>query len=448
MPNDTTVAALNTADIQDSNRIRGDYGDIAGLVSSIREFGIIQPIVIQRQQPNGNDISLPYLLVAGGRRLAALRQLGTTSLRHGVEFIWRDEDVSTSEGKLRLQALELEENLKRKSLTWSEEVLGKKRLLEIMESIHGSRKWSPRPGIEATGFGVRTLASLLGENEATTSRDIQMARYVEKVPALGKLPTKQDAFRKLGVAVTIASMQASAASSTPDPAKAPQVPDWRLYRGKFQDSISQVADSSVDLVATDLPYDIGVGGSTSAHAAGLNQFLDSHDSDTLSDMLHEVAGESYRILAPNRYAVFFFGVDYYVELKQALEAVGFTVDPYWFIWSRNRTAPPSPARYAKRYDPALIASKGSPVLLRPNLGNLLEVPSVSGADRLHSAQKPVAVMEHFILDMTAPGSTVVDLMAGSGTTGVAALKNKRKAILFEKEEPNCVLIESRLRAIK
>jgi len=49
--------------------------------------------------------------------------------------------------------------------------------------------------------------------------------------------------------------------------------------------------------------------------------------------------------------------------------------------------------------------------------------------------------------MCTEGATVVDLMAGSGSTGVAALKNKRRAILFELEENNCTLIESRLGAL-
>lgn len=439
------VETVQLCNIIDTDRIRHDLGDLDGLVASIREFGIIQPIVLQREPTQ-------TLLVAGGRRLSALRRIGQADLLHGKDFIWRDEDISRPDYAMRLQALELEENLKRKELTWSEVVLGKQRLLEIEQSIHGESKAGTLREGESRGFGVRTLSSMLGESVASTSRDLDLAAYVKKFPMLAKLPTKQDALRKLGVAVTIAGMQASAKTNatqtSQDPTKAPTELPWRLYRGKFQDNIRQVSDSSVDLVATDLPYDIGVGGSTSAHAAGLNQFVDNHSPSNLMDMLSDVAIETYRILAPNRYAIFFFGFAYYRELYDSLTSAGFTIDDYPFIWIRNRTAPPSPARYAKTYDPALVCSKGDTTLLRPNLGNSMSVPSVSGVDRFHSAQKPVEIMERFILDMTSINSTVVDLMAGSGTTGVAALKNKRRTILFEMEEQNCILIESRLKAIK
>lgn len=438
---EVTVQLVN---INVGDRIRDDFGDLAGLKASIKEYGIIQPIVITRDQ---------LKLIAGGRRLRALTELGYKELIHGQQFVFRDEV-----DPLRLQAMELEENLKRKDLEWSEIVLGKQRLLKLMQNIHGEKKLGHASKVVGSvnsdnrGFGVRDLAAMLGESPATTSQDLEVAGYVEKFPSLAKLPTKNDARRKLGAAVIVASMKAVAekkkiqASLGTDGqgAAAPKPRLWELHRGEFQSNIVNIQDASVDLIATDLPYACGLGDSSAAHGAGLGGFGDTFDNASLSSLLKDVAKESYRILANNRFAVFFFGANYYVDLYQALTQVGFIVDPYWFIWRRDRTAPPSPSRYAKTYDPALICSKGTPTLLRPNLGNFADIASVRGSDRLHAAQKPVEVMERFVLDMTAEGATVVDMFAGSGTTGVAAVKNKRHAILFEKEEPNCVLIESRL----
>lgn len=444
MPNDEIIAVSN---IIDTDRIRGEMGDLNALAESIREYGIIQPIVLQRQV----DSERP-LLVAGGRRLAALRLLGTGNVRHGKEYIWRDEDISTSTGRIRLQAVELEENLKRQDLSWSEIALGKQKLLALMQELKGIGG----PGRGRTdGFSQKSLASMLGENEATTSRDLELASYVTKFPALASLPTPADARRKIQVAVTVAAMQGLAKKKAADAAAAhaasgvttplPKTKLWELYHGLFEDNIANINDSSVDLVLSDLPYDIGLGGSTAAHGAGLGQFSDNNID--LGVLLPRVAVESYRILRPNRFAVFFYGMAYHQEFKDALTQAGFTVDDYPFIWKRNRTAPPSPSRYAKCYDPALIASKGSPTLLRPNLGNFLDITSVTGSDRLHAAQKPVEVMERFVLDMTTEGATIVDLMAGSGSTGVASVKNKRHCVLFELVEQNCLLIESRLGAL-
>lgn len=449
-----------------TGRMRRAPGDVFQLAESIKRYGIIQPIVLTRK----------CHLIAGGRRFAALTLLKQTVLRHNIDFVYNDE-----EDPLRLKAMELEENLKREDLHWSEVILGKQQLLDIMVGIHGEAKAGHRKQGVPEGFGIRSLAAMLGENPSTTSRDLELAAYVAKHPMLASLPTAADARRKLGVAVTVAMMQQTAKTSTvsgiapaaynsrPDistvvgpvvrdaalhgvtgPALSlelqttQQVEDrWCLYEGRFQDNIPQVADTSVDLILTDLPYNIGLGTSNASHSAGLGSFSD--DGIDMSVLCSEVAVEAYRVLRDDRFAVFFYGMNYHEVLYDCLTTAGFTVDPYPFIWLRDRTAPPDGfARYSKSYDPAFICSKGVPRFIRPNLANSLAVPSVRGSERLHAAQKPVAIMQKFIEDMTTPGCAVLDMFAGAGTTGEASLRTGRKAILFELEASNCLLIRSRL----
>lgn len=477
---DECVAVSN---IIDTDRVRRNYGDIEGLAASILRFGIIQPIILSRVGVGGGD-KIRIILVAGGRRLAAVRHIGKTELHHGKDFVWRDEDLSNPEGAMRLQAVELEENLRRSDLHWSETILGKAKLFDLMQSIHGASKGqgAGRTSVFDKGFGVRTLAAMLGENPSTTSRDLELASFVTKHPLLAQLPTAADARRKLGVAVTVAAMQALAKTSVVSKSKHPLLPAgsqivggdttastsggrtenpdgsvpplvalpvderWVLYNGRFQDNITVVDNESVDLVLTDLPYNIGLGDSSASHSAGLSGFNDSNLD--IAVLCSDVATQSYRVLRDNRFAVFFYGMNYHQELYDCLTTAGFTVDVYPFIWLRDRSAPPDGfARYSKTYDPAFIASKGTPRFIRPNLPNTLAVSSVRGADRLHAAQKPIAVMQKFIEDMTTPGCIVLDMFAGAGTTGEAALRTQRKAILFELEQTNCVLTRSRLGAI-
>jgi len=66
---------------------------------------------------------------------------------------------------------------------------------------------------------------------------------------------------------------------------------------------------------------------------------------------------------------------------------------------------------------------------------------------VHQTQKPVELMERLIQMYTNPGETVLDFCMGSGTTGVAALKQGRNFIGFEKEEEFYILASSRLQAI-
>lgn len=52
---------------------------------------------------------------------------------------------------------------------------------------------------------------------------------------------------------------------------------------------------------------------------------------------------------------------------------------------------------------------------------------------LHPTQKPVALYEYLIRTYTQPGDVVLDPFAGSGTTGLAALKTGRQYILGDSD---------------
>jgi site-specific DNA-methyltransferase (adenine-specific) len=65
--------------------------------------------------------------------------------------------------------------------------------------------------------------------------------------------------------------------------------------------------------------------------------------------------------------------------------------------------------------------------------------------RLHPTQKPVALFEYLIKTYTSEGDLVLDNCAGSGTTGVAAIRTKRDYILIEKEEKYYQIILERIK---
>ena len=91
------------------DRQRRELTGIEELADSIRKIGLIHPIVIT---PEGS-------LVAGERRLRAHEHMGLTHIL--VQFT---TDLPEDE----LEAIELEENIKRKSLAWKEEVAAVSRI--------------------------------------------------------------------------------------------------------------------------------------------------------------------------------------------------------------------------------------------------------------------------------------------------------------------------------
>ena len=88
--------------------------------------------------------------------------------------------------------------------------------------------------------------------------------------------------------------------------------------------------------------------------------------------------------------------------------------------------------------------------------NLWKLPLCAGRERLkkpsgkklHSAQKPQALLERIIAISTQPGDLVFDPMAGTGTTGAIARRLGRHYLLIEKEPEYVEAARLRLKGIE
>jgi ParB family chromosome partitioning protein len=99
-------------DIVAKNRIRKDLGDIEALAESLKRYGQISPIVINRKN----------VLIAGGRRLEAAKMLGWQNINAVM--------LDTS-NKLELLELEVEENKYRKDFNDDEAAEAAKKIEKL-----------------------------------------------------------------------------------------------------------------------------------------------------------------------------------------------------------------------------------------------------------------------------------------------------------------------------
>jgi site-specific DNA-methyltransferase (adenine-specific) len=76
--------------------------------------------------------------------------------------------------------------------------------------------------------------------------------------------------------------------------------------------------------------------------------------------------------------------------------------------------------------------------------SILDFSNAAQTGKEHPTQKPVALYEYLIKTYTNPGDTVLDFCAGSGTTGVAAIRTGRNAILIEREPEYFAVMERRI----
>ena len=419
------------------DRVRKDFGNLDELANSIREVGLIQPLVIARQDNK---------LIAGERRLRALRKIGVKDLVHAAHFIYNDEV-----DELKIQAMEIEENVKRQNLSWQETIIAKKRLLELMQKIHGVARpgypsRSDTLGITSPGFGINKLAALLGESNAQTSKDIELANLIEQVPQLARAETKEAARRQVALATTVITAQLQQAKNPP---KTEQ--KWTLYEGDFVNNVNNIEPASVDFVVTDPPY----GEDSQGMGPNSKTLLATPFPDGLAstrNLYIQLADGAWRVLRQDRFSAWFFGFALYSTLVEALQSCGFVVDLTPLVWVKNTVINTTPyTRYGRSYEPILIARKGEPKLMRPSQRDVIEVQNVittgTQEKKYYQAQKPIALIEKLILDLCVPGGSVCDFCAGSGTTGVAALNQGRRVVLFEKDSVACSIIKARLGAL-
>lgn len=131
-------------------------------------------------------------------------------------------------------------------------------------------------------------------------------------------------------------------------------------------------------------------------------------------------------------------------------------DGWWWrqtiVWSKPNPRPdPAGNRCAQSHEYVLLFSKGKNGLFKRDAlksvlgtdGSVWTIPVRPGRYR-HWAPFPVLLAEACIAATTDAGDTVLDPLAGTGTTGVAAAKLGRKCVLMEANGEYCELMKKRI----
>jgi len=104
---------------------------------------------------------------------------------------------------------------------------------------------------------------------------------------------------------------------------------------------------------------------------------------------------------------------------------------------RRKTRPPHMGDIERS---AYTSQDGGPRLMT----SVLFAPSMHG-NAINETEKPTGILEPLIAYAVPPGGLVLDIFAGSGSTGAAARAVGRRAVLIEKRESQCEKAAARLR---
>jgi len=199
-------------------------------------------------------------------------------------------------------------------------------------------------------------------------------------------------------------------------------PRFQLSRLDAVDWLRKLPSEHVDLLITDPPYEslekpraIGTTTRLKPSKASSNAWFEVFPNSRFSELFSEV----WRVLKKNSHFYLFCDQETMFVAKPLAEEAGFT---FWkpLVWDKQRIG--MGYHYRARYEFILFFEKGKRKL------NNLGVPDIIAHPRIHKGyptEKPVEVSEVLIRQSSEEGQLVLDPFMGSGSTGVAAVRNGR-----------------------
>lgn len=396
---------LSLSEIQvskDRQRQQFDEEEILDLAESIERNGLINAITIS----NGN------ILRAGERRLRAVRHLEVLgkSFTYGGNSVPLGMIPTIDLGELsEIQRfeVELDENLKRKDLTFQERALALKRRQALIALQTGV---TPTPiEISDKVYGNRT-----GGTSVMVRRSLIIAEHLDK-PEIQKAKTLDEAYKILE-AQEAQEKRRQAGEALPSTFIQSQ---HRLFIGDFQKVFNA---PPADIIITDPPYGIDADkfgeinvakGFTVPHA-----YVDPSGEAWESLMLNFIDFATSNS-APHAHLYCFCDPDRFYWLRDAFHAANWLCHRTPLIYLKPWTSCSRiPNNIRRTYEMVLFAQKSRERPLNFILSDTFTAQSEPNLG--HAAQKPVSAYIDLLERSYVPGDIVHDYFCGSGPIFPAA----------------------------
>ncbi len=428
------------AQLAPSTRLREDYGDVAELALSLTEKGQLQPIVINQDN----------VLIAGGRRVKAALSVGMTHL-YAVYKETLDES--------HLRELELEENIRRKDMTWQERTLGtlEIHMLKSRQSALEGALWTRQDTGDFLG----------GVSRATVDQALPVAREIRANPtgAVAKAQDFTTAFKTLmamremeAKALLIAKATGSSllfgggapssklshslnisdpsALTTPAADSTNAVPppqevtlNLATYArsGNSLDILASAQPSSVDHILTDPPYAIDMSNLQQQNTGmDVSSTANEHGVDSNLELLRRFIPLAYRVLRDKGFCVLFCDPLHFTYLVDLGTSAGFTVCRWPVVWCKTVALNQAAGyNFTKATEFAVVMRKGNATLVEHQALNYRIIGNDKG-EFDHPFAKPLGLWQWFITAISLPGQTLLDPFGGGGSGPCAFIDSGRQ----------------------
>lgn len=368
--------------------------DVEDLVPSIRERGVLIPIII-------ND---DFSLIAGERRLTATLQLGlpTIPVRFAKDLSERDRQI-----------IELEENVKRQNLTWQETA-------EAVAKIHNLLVSEASDKPEPISWSMEQTADHVGISRPSVSRYVKLQSDIEdgvpgvaKATKISEAETASKRFHSRQVESAVSQI-----FSTPTATKTEDKPDVQSNFSIQHADVIQWLDSysgpQFNFIHMDLPYGVKL-----SSQAGGQTHAETYDGDApFEALLDALALHWNKIAAPECHVMFWFSMKHYQKCLDWLTSLGLTVDYNPGIWGKGNVGIIRDHEHFPRnvYEPVFLAYQGNRALVK-NTNNLINLTPTTDfrEEAIHMSEKPRPVLLHFFQMFVDQFTRVFDPTCGSGS---------------------------------
>ena len=215
--------------------------------------------------------------------------------------------------------------------------------------------------------------------------------------------------------------------------------DFEIIHGDALEVMRSMEANSVDAVVTDPPFVV-----PTQHYASRsvdNKFGRKwSDISPLIGWFDIVAGEVARVLRPSGHFVCFCNADSYPAFYPAVFSRFGHAD--CLVWDKGKIG--MGRGWRKRTEFIVVGRNQDAWFSQVTKSTVLSCPVVPSDQRVHPAQKPVALLREIIGHVTPPGGLVIDPFSGSASTGEAAFLEGRSFIGIEREVEYVAIAEARI----
>jgi ParB/RepB/Spo0J family partition protein len=385
------------------DRQRQIYKDIPRLAASIKDDGLIEPLLLDRNN----------VLICGGRRYFACKMAGYTPV--SVQYT---DEVDPR----RIRRIELMENLDRMDLEWQEEFLGVDEIFQLFReddpefSQADLAKFLRRDPSYITKIFVaveewkagnplvvnaKKKTTALGNAARAKARRVEVERY-EDLVAKGFIP-KRDS----------------------DP----------VLNLDFNEWVRTCEGQKFNFIHCDFPYGIE---SDSFNQGGAKAHGGYEDTDKVYWTLCKTLRDNLdRLCLPDCHFMFWFSMHNYQSTLEFFKG-HIDFDPFPLVWHKTDNAGilPDWNRGPRRvYETAFFGTRGDRKIVRAG-SNARGEPAVRDDD--HMSIKPEPMLKYFFEMIVDTSTRMLDPTAGSGSSLRAAMSLDARYVLgLEKDKTFC-----------